>query len=139
MSMSECETHRRALMDMVQRLQDYLDSVGLDSWQHGACWAAEESIKNLLAENERLKITVPADLGRRIMDLQVENERLEAAVQAVRDACVHEPRVSGGVPLTVEERVLAALDAALGDVPDDLYVEMPGDGEEAPPPDGEQP
>lgn len=51
---AELRTHRDNLAAMVQRLSEYLDSVSLNSWKHGACWAAEDAIRRLLAEREDL-------------------------------------------------------------------------------------
>jgi hypothetical protein len=47
--------HRDVLSAMIERLGTYLDGAGLNSWKHGACWAAEHAIGDLSAEVERLR------------------------------------------------------------------------------------
>ena len=44
--------HRDNLAAMIRRLSDFLDGRGLNSWKHGACWAAEDAIKSLTARAE---------------------------------------------------------------------------------------
>ena len=55
---TQVDAHNAHLQEMIQRLSDYLDSVSLNSWKHGACWAAEDAIKTLLAERDDLRAEV---------------------------------------------------------------------------------
>jgi hypothetical protein len=50
--------HRDQLASMIRRLSEFLDSVSLNSWKHGACWAAEDAIKTLTAEVATLRATI---------------------------------------------------------------------------------
>ena len=50
--------HRDNLAAMIRRLSDFLDGRGLNSWKHGACWAAEDAIKSLTARAESAEAEV---------------------------------------------------------------------------------
>ena len=50
--------HRDNLAAMIRRLSDFLDGRGLNSWKHGACWAAEDAIKSLTARAEAAEAEV---------------------------------------------------------------------------------
>lgn len=52
------EAHRDNLAAMIRRLSEFLDSRSLDSWKHGACWAAEYAIKSLTARAESAEAEV---------------------------------------------------------------------------------
>ena len=52
------EAHRDNLAAMIRRLSEFLDGRGLESWKHGACWAAEDAIKTLIARAESAEAEV---------------------------------------------------------------------------------
>ena len=83
------EAHRDNLAAMIRRLSEFLDGRGLESWKHGACWAAEDAIKTLIARAESAEaevVTLRDTLARRTdshTQLVRENETLRAKVAAV--------------------------------------------------------
>ncbi len=52
------EAHRDNLAAMIRRLSEFLDGRSLNSWKHGACWAAEDAIKTLIARAESAEAEV---------------------------------------------------------------------------------
>ena len=83
------EAHRDNLAAMIRRLSEFLDGRGLESWKHGACWAAEDAIKTLIARAESAEaevVTLRDTLARRTdshTQLVRENETLRARLDAV--------------------------------------------------------
>ena len=52
------KAHRDNLAAMIRRLSEFLDGRNLNSWKHGACWAAEDAIKSLTARAESAEAEV---------------------------------------------------------------------------------
>ena len=63
--------HRDNLAAMIRRLSDFLDGRGLNSWKHGACWAAEDAIKSLTARAEAAEAEV-VTLRARLAEVEAE-------------------------------------------------------------------
>ena len=73
--------HRDNLAAMIRRLSDFLDGRGLNSWKHGACWAAEDAIKSLTARAESAEAEV--------VTLRARLAEAEALHWKVGGACSH--------------------------------------------------
>ena len=75
--------HRDNLAAMIRRLSDFLDGRGLNSWKHGACWAAEDAIKSLTARAEAAEAEV--------VTLRAKVAALQVAVSHSAESCADGP------------------------------------------------
>jgi hypothetical protein len=105
---SPAEAHNAHLQETIQRLSDYLDSVSLNSWKHGACWAAEDAIKTLLAERDDLRAIVSAQ-AEVMFDDRGDTLRAECKCDSpprarIVDCPLHGLSGRGASPVPVDER-----------------------------------
>ena len=82
------EAHRDNLAAMIRRLSEFLDSRSLDSWKHGACWAAEYAIKSLTARAESAEAEV-VTLRARLAAVEALHWDVEGKCAHCRD-CYHD-------------------------------------------------
>ena len=75
------KAHRDNLAAMIRRLSEFLDGRNLNSWKHGACWAAEDAIKSLTARAESAEAEV--------VTLRAKVAAVEALHWDVEGKCAH--------------------------------------------------
>lgn len=106
--------HRDNLGAMIQRLSEFLDSRSLNSWKHGACWAAEDAIKTLTEERELLRFAA-LSIGEIVANAETaraETETLRAKVAWVEAIADEMERGEWG-PIWKAQNVHGAIRATL--------------------------
>ena len=80
--------HRDNLAAMIRRLSEFLDGRNLNSWKHGACWAAEDAIKSLTARAESAEAEV-VTLRAKVAAVEAHPVVLELAEERTRQTAKH--------------------------------------------------
>ena len=90
------EANRDHLGAEIRRLSEFLDSRSLDSWRHGACWAAEYAIKSLTARAESAEAEV-GTLRAKVAAVEALHWDVEGKRAHCRD-CYHDDYLSWPCP-----------------------------------------